>query len=81
METTLVVTNLSAMLFSLAGIPITAGFMGKFYLVASGVEATRVGLVGILGLNSTIGLFYYLRIIAVMFVHSPVINLLVTAFG
>jgi NADH:ubiquinone oxidoreductase subunit 2 (subunit N) len=36
------------MLFSLTGIPITAGFMGKFYLVASGVEATRLGLAVIL---------------------------------
>jgi NADH-quinone oxidoreductase subunit N len=61
----------TAILFSLAGIPITAGFMGKFYLVTAGVEATRWGLVVILVLTSTIGLFYYLRIIAAMFVHSP----------
>jgi NADH:ubiquinone oxidoreductase subunit 2 (subunit N) len=36
------------MFFSLPGIPNKAGFMGKFYLVASGVEATRVGLAVIL---------------------------------
>ena len=61
----------AAVLFSLAGIPLTAGFVGKFYLVASAVEASRPGLVGVLVLTSTIGLFYYLRIIAVMFAHSP----------
>jgi NADH-quinone oxidoreductase subunit N len=61
----------AAMLFSLAGIPLTAGFVGKFYLVASAVEASRMGLVIVLVLTSTIGLFYYLRIIAAMFVHLP----------
>jgi NADH-quinone oxidoreductase subunit N len=58
---------LSAMLLSLAGIPLTAGFVGKFYLVAAGVNTQRWLLVFMLALNSAIGLYYYIRIIAVMF--------------
>jgi NADH-quinone oxidoreductase subunit N len=60
----------SAMLFSLAGIPLTAGFIGKFYLLAAGAEASLWILVIILVLNSAIGLFYYLRIIVTMSDHS-----------
>jgi NADH-quinone oxidoreductase subunit N len=58
---------LSAMLLSLAGIPLTAGFVGKFYLMAAGVNTSKWLLVSMLALNSAIGLFYYIRIIAVMF--------------
>jgi NADH-quinone oxidoreductase subunit N len=59
--------TLSAMLLSLAGIPLTAGFVGKFYLVAAGVNTQQWLLVFMLALNSAIGLYYYIRIIAVMF--------------
>jgi NADH-quinone oxidoreductase subunit N len=58
---------LAAMLLSLAGIPLTAGFIGKFYLVAAGISTHQWLLVFMLALNSAIGLFYYIRIIAVMF--------------
>ena len=58
---------LSAMLLSLAGIPLTAGFVGKFYLIAAGVNTQRWLLVFMLALNSAIGLYYYIRLIAVMF--------------
>jgi len=58
-------------LLSLAGIPLTAGFMGKFYLVASGIETSRWALVITLILTSTIGLFYYLRIIGAMIAREP----------
>jgi NADH-quinone oxidoreductase subunit N len=59
----------SAMLFSLAGIPLTAGFMGKFYVVAAGAGSDLWLLVIALVINSAIGLFYYLRIIVVMFAY------------
>lgn len=58
---------LSAMLLSLAGIPLTAGFVGKFYIVAAGVNTSQWLLVSMLALNSAIGLYYYIKIIAVMF--------------
>jgi NADH-quinone oxidoreductase subunit N len=57
----------SAMLFSLAGIPLTAGFVGKFYVVGAGAESSLWPLVVVLAINSAIGLFYYLRIIAAFF--------------
>ena len=60
-------TTFTAMLFSLAGIPLTAGFMGKFYVLAAGVNETLWALVIILVINSAIGLFYYLRIVVEMF--------------
>ena len=58
---------LTAMLLSLAGIPLTAGFLGKFYIVAAGADSALWLLLAILAVNSAIGLFYYLRIVAVMF--------------
>jgi NADH-quinone oxidoreductase subunit N len=57
----------TAMLLSLAGIPLTAGFIGKFYLVAAGVNTGQWLLVIMLAVNSAIGLYYYIRIIATMF--------------
>ncbi|MBX0331901.1 NADH-quinone oxidoreductase subunit N [Pontibacter sp. HSC-14F20] len=57
----------TAMLLSLAGIPLTAGFVGKFYLLAAGINTQLWLLVVMLALNSVIGLFYYIRIVAVMF--------------
>lgn len=58
---------LTAALLSLAGIPITAGFVGKFFLMAAGVGSSQWLLVGALVINSVIGLYYYLRIIVIMY--------------
>lgn len=55
------------MLLSLAGIPVTAGFIGKFYIVAAGASSAIWALIVILVVSSVIGLFYYLRIVAVMY--------------
>jgi NADH-quinone oxidoreductase subunit N len=57
----------TAMIFSLAGIPLTAGFIGKFYVLSAGVSSSLWLLVVTLVINSAIGIFYYLRIILVMF--------------
>jgi NADH-quinone oxidoreductase subunit N len=62
-----IATVFTAMLLSLAGIPLTAGFVGKFYLVASGVWTNLWLLVVVLAISSVIGLFYYIKIIATMF--------------
>lgn len=61
----------TAMALSLAGLPLTAGFIGKFYLIVSGVEASLWALVIILVLSSTIGLYYYLRIIVALYSQGP----------
>ncbi len=55
-----------AVLLSLAGIPLTAGFIGKYYILTSGVGNAFWTLAIVLVISSVIGLFYYLRIIAVM---------------
>ncbi len=59
----------TVVMFSLAGIPLTAGFLGKFYLAAAGVESSLWLLVLALVVSSGIGLYYYLRIVVVMFAH------------
>jgi len=61
----------AAMILSLAGLPLTAGFMGKFCIVVAGVGATRWTLVIMLAVTSTIGLYYYLRIVIAMFARQP----------
>lgn len=57
----------TTMLLSLAGIPLTAGFVGKFYIVLAGVNMQQWLLVVMLALNSAIGLYYYIKLIAAMF--------------
>lgn len=58
---------LTAMVLSLAGIPLTAGFVAKFYVFAAGVDAARWTLVLILVATSIVALFYYLRIVLALF--------------
>jgi NADH-quinone oxidoreductase subunit N len=55
------------MLLSLAGMPLTAGFVGKFFLAAAGIGSSLWVLVGALAAGSVIGLFYYLRLVALLF--------------
>jgi NADH-quinone oxidoreductase subunit N len=62
---------LTAVLLSLAGIPLTAGFVGKFYIVAAGVSSALWLLVLVLVVNSAIGLFYYLRVVVALFGSAP----------
>jgi NADH-quinone oxidoreductase subunit N len=57
----------TVMLFSLAGIPVTAGFLGKFLIIAAGAESAQWTLIVILVIGSAIGLYYYLRIVVIMF--------------
>jgi NADH-quinone oxidoreductase subunit N len=61
----------TATLLSLAGIPLTAGFVGKFYLLAAGVGSALWLLVILLVVASAIGLFYYLRLIVAMYTPLP----------
>jgi NADH-quinone oxidoreductase subunit N len=54
---------------SLAGVPATAGFLGKVYLTAPAARASLVGLSVTLWINAAIGAAYYLRVIATMFLR------------
>lgn len=60
----------TAALLSLAGIPATMGFLGKFYVLATGASAAAWALILILVLTSVAGLFYYLRIVVALY-SSP----------
>ncbi len=63
---------LTVALLSLAGIPLTAGFIGKFYVLTAGVGQHAWLPVIVLVITSVIGLYYYLRIISTLFADSPV---------
>ncbi|HEX4896132.1 MAG TPA: NADH-quinone oxidoreductase subunit NuoN [Solimonas sp.] len=62
---------LTAMLLSLAGIPLTAGFIGKFYVILAGVDARMWWLLGAVVLGSAVGLYYYLRLMITLFMLDP----------
>jgi NADH-quinone oxidoreductase subunit N len=69
---------MAVFLFSLIGIPLTAGFAGKFLLfmgamaVPSGEHAFLFRLLGLIGvINAAIGAWFYLRILAVMYLRTP----------
>ena len=53
-------------LLSLAGIPLTAGFIGKFYLFGAAVDGANWVLLGALIAGSGIGIYYYLRVVFYM---------------
>ncbi len=61
---------MTASLLSLAGVPLTAGFIGKFYVVASGIEAGLWLPLGALVLGSAVSIFYYLRVIYALSVNT-----------
>jgi len=58
---------MATMFFSLAGMPLTAGFMSKYYLASIGINANFWILIWLLIINSAIGLFYYLRVVYSIF--------------
>src|SRR5437867_1614732 len=62
---------LGVFLFSLAGLPPLAGFIGKVYVFAAGMQAKLYVLVVIAGLNSVISLYYYARVAVKMFLEFP----------
>src|SRR5262249_54417689 len=62
---------LSIFLLSLIGVPLTAGFFGKFYIFKAALESKLIWL-AILGLlNSAVAAYYYLRILVVMYMQEP----------
>jgi NADH-quinone oxidoreductase subunit N len=61
---------LAIALFSLAGIPPTAGFFGKFFLILAGAGKNNYPLITIAALNMVVSLYYYLRIIKAMFMDA-----------
>jgi len=62
---------MTVMMLSLAGIPMTMGFIGKFYAIAAGVDAGLWWLVASLVVGSAIGLYYYLRVMVMLYLEAP----------
>jgi NADH-quinone oxidoreductase subunit N len=66
-------------LFSLLGLPLTAGFAGKLFLFLAALDVPEEPsaslfrwLALIAAVNSAIGAWYYLRVVAVMYLRSPI---------
>lgn len=65
---------LTIMLLSMAGIPLTAGFVSKFLVVFSAVQGMRFWAGGMIILGSAIGLYYYLKVLVGLY-QKPKVNL------
>lgn len=68
----LVALAMAVFMFSLAGIPPSAGFVGKFYVFGAAVQAGYIWLVVLGVLNSLVSLYYYLGVVVNMYMHDPV---------
>ncbi len=55
------------LLLSLAGLPLTAGFVGKFIILQAGAGAGQWALAIMLVINTTISIFYYLKVVSAMY--------------
>jgi NADH-quinone oxidoreductase subunit N len=62
---------LTVMMLSLAGIPLTAGFIAKFFVILSATTGAAWFLLGVVILGSAIGLYYYLRVLVVLYMTPP----------
>ena len=62
--------SLAIFMIALAGIPPTGGFVAKFYIFSAAMKSGFVWLVIIAVLNSVVSVFYYLRIIVVMYMND-----------
>jgi NADH-quinone oxidoreductase subunit N len=65
-----VAAALSVYLLSLLGLPVTAGFFGKFYIFKAAVNSHLLWLAVLMAINSVIGAYYYLRVIVVMYMRE-----------
>jgi NADH-quinone oxidoreductase subunit N len=61
---------MSLFLLSLLGLPITAGFFGKFYVFKAAVNSKLIWLAVLMAANTVIGVYYYLRVIVVMYMRE-----------
>ncbi len=61
---------ISIFLLSMAGIPPTAGFMGKFYIIVSAIDAKLIALAVLGIISSILSMWYYLRLIINMYFHK-----------
>jgi NADH-quinone oxidoreductase subunit N len=67
----IVAAALGLFLLSLLGLPVTAGFFGKFYVFKAAVNSHLIWLAVLMAVNSIIGAYYYFRLIVVMYMREP----------
>src|SRR6201996_1218243 len=65
---------LTIAMLSLAGIPLTAGFMGKFFMFSSALSHYQVWMVILAVVNAIISIFYYFRVIVAMYFRTAETN-------
>lgn len=61
---------LALALFSLAGIPPTAGFFGKLFLITAGAAKANYGFITFVALNMMVSLYYYLIVVRAVFMDK-----------
>jgi NADH-quinone oxidoreductase subunit N len=61
---------MSILLLSLLGLPVTAGFFGKFYVFKAAINSKLIWLAVLMAVNSVIGAYYYLRVLVVMYMRE-----------
>lgn len=72
---------LAVFMFSLAGIPLLAGFFGKYFIFMSAINAGLYTLAIIGFVASVVGAFYYLRIVKIMYFDEPATKFDENEFG
>lgn len=70
----LLALTMTASMFSLAGLPVFAGFISKFYLFNAVANQGLLWLAGLAILTSLVSLYYYLRVIRQIYIEPPVEN-------
>lgn len=61
---------LTVSMLSLAGIPLTAGFIGKFFMFSRALSQYQIWLTVLAVINAIISIFYYFRVIVAMYFNS-----------
>jgi len=67
--------TLTIFMLSLIGIPLTGGFFAKYYVFSAALNSNLIGLTIIGVLNSAVAAYYYLRLIVVMYMREPAVEL------
>ncbi len=61
-------------MFSLIGIPPTAGFFGKYFLITAAISADLTWLAVVMMLTSVVSAYFYLRVVVVMYMREPQVD-------
>jgi NADH-quinone oxidoreductase subunit N len=73
--------TMAIFMFSLAGIPPTAGFMGKFYVFAAAIKGGFIDLAIIGVINSVLSVYYYLRVTVMIYMREPAADMPILKFS